>query len=221
MEFKGNTYPSKKEAFSDLSKNLFYNESKKHSDLFILSRWGYFKKCKRILDAGCGRGEFLKLNPYNKEVFGIDQDKKLIKDLKKQGFDVKISDLNKKLPFKNDFFDGISCFHVLEHFHNPSNLLTEFKRILKDKGILVIVVPNYSFKHFYDGYDHKRPYTKISLFNVLKDNGFTNIKIEKGVCSGRLISICFFLFPKIRFNLKKFFGKLFPSEIIAIAQNSK
>ncbi len=50
------------------------------------------------------------------------------------------------LPFANNTFD--ICFHqgVLEHFHAPEKLLQEQYRILKNKGIILIDVPQkYSY----------------------------------------------------------------------------
>ena len=55
-----------------------------------------------------------------------------------------LCDFTKKLPFKNEVFDGIFCEHVLEHFdyENGKKLLTECKRILKIGGTIRIIVPD-------------------------------------------------------------------------------
>lgn len=202
-------------------KKILFNKAKEHQRLFLLDRWRYFKGYKKILDAGCGRCAFIKTNPGNHEVFGIDRDKVLVEEAQKQGLNVKLANLNKKLPFKDNSFDAIGFFHVLEHFDDPSNVIKEFKRVLRNEGKLVIIVPNFSFKHFYDGYTHRRPYTKTSLLELLNDFDFKNIKIENGVNYSRTINILFGLFPGIRLAFKKIIGKIFPSEFIAIAINKK
>ena len=50
---------------------------------------------------------------------------------------------------------ALSC-HSLEHTANPLRALTEWKRILKDGGALLLVVP-----HKEDSFDHRRPVTKL------------------------------------------------------------
>lgn len=40
------------------------------------------------------------------------------------------------LPFKEDVFDVVYCFHVIEHVENPFLLLRELIRVSKDKVLL-------------------------------------------------------------------------------------
>ncbi|GAG82018.1 unnamed protein product, partial [marine sediment metagenome] len=47
-----------------------------------------------------------------------------------------------KLPFKNDQFDAIIAFDVIEHLKKPENFLKEANRTLKLNGILIIATPN-------------------------------------------------------------------------------
>jgi SAM-dependent methyltransferase len=231
MEFKssyfdsGREYDKKKLAYSIRDSLPFHNfitkKSKDNLSLFLNERWKYFKNCKIILDAGCGRGEFLELNPYNLEVYGIDVIKEELEKAKRNGLNVKYADLRKKLPFSDSFFDGVSCSHVLEHLEDGTTAISEFKRILKDKGILLISVPNFSFKRFYTDYTHKRPYPKQALFKLLNDYGFYDIQIFNGACLNQVISGLFFIFPKLRLSIEKFFGLFWPSEFIAVARNKK
>lgn len=62
---------------------------------------------------------------------------------KVQGKGVLVYDLNKiPYPFKNDSIDEVYASHILEHLDLPVNLfLNELKRILKDKGIVIVRVP--------------------------------------------------------------------------------
>jgi len=202
-------------------KKMIEKKTEQHARLFQLKRWFYLKKCKRILDIGCGKGNFIKKDPFNSEIYGMDIIKKAVEDLKKEGIPAKQGDLNKKIPFKDNYFDGLSCFHVFEHIPDPTRAVSEIKRVLKDDGKLVIAVPNLSFKKFYEDYTHVKPYTKRSLYKLLKNNNFENINIKNGPCMNQLISATFFLFPRIRFSIEKLIGKISPFEIIAIAKNSK
>lgn len=46
------------------------------------------------------------------------------------------------LPFKDDTMDYIVCNHGLEHLIDPARAITEWKRILKPDGLLIVVVPD-------------------------------------------------------------------------------
>lgn len=62
----------------------------------------------------------------------------------------------------NESYDFILSSHQLEHVANPIKALFEFKRILKKKGILILVLPNFKYN-----FDHKR---EITTFNhILND----------------------------------------------------
>jgi len=53
-------------------------------------------------------------------------------------------DLRKPLPYKDGEIDEILASHILEHFsyNDMYKVLADWKRVLKDKGILHIRVPN-------------------------------------------------------------------------------
>jgi len=46
------------------------------------------------------------------------------------------------LPFKTNVFSKIFCFEVLEHLDSPIKAIKEFKRVLEDRGYIIITVPN-------------------------------------------------------------------------------
>jgi SAM-dependent methyltransferase len=204
-------------------KNLISRKSKEHLNLFLMDKWKLFNGCKKVLDAGCGRGEFLELNPYKTKVIGVDIIKEEVKKLKEKGLDVQYADLKEKLPFKDNSFDGVLNSHVLEHLDPEEGIkmISEFKRVLTPGGILVIAVPNFSFKRFYSDYSHKRPYPKEALFRILYDSNFYSIKIINGAANNHFLSGVSFFSPKLRFWFEKFFGMFSPWEIIAIARNKK
>jgi SAM-dependent methyltransferase len=100
----------------------------------------------RILDWGAGDGSFLRLlDQQGYDSYGIDNfssptsHKKLI--------NASIEDA----PFANEFFDAITCFHVLEHIGNPVPSVAKVLSLLKPGGIFVVEVPNiasWGFKFF-------------------------------------------------------------------------
>lgn len=94
----------------------------------------------RILDYGCGTGYFLETMKENGwKTYGIepnDQARELAKS--KSKVKEKIDDLN----LKNKKFDIITLWHVLEHIHDINNTIKILKTILKEKGKIIVAVPN-------------------------------------------------------------------------------
>ena len=88
--------------------------------------------------------------------------------------DIITLDLERKFPLKDEQFDAITCFNVLEHIYDYQNLISEAHRILKDQGILLGSVP-FLVNYHADPNDYWR-YTWQALEKVFKDNHF---QIEK------------------------------------------
>lgn len=154
--------PKKKPVTSDIYDKTYYETWNPGYDQFknnFKLRHGYeerFKKVKfkdkKVLDIGCGRGEFIRFAALKgaKEVVGIDYSKDAINISKKQTIPsldkkirkrVKAEVMNaKKLDFKDDYFDIVAMFDVVEHLHRweLEKNLSEIYRVLKPKGILII-----------------------------------------------------------------------------------
>lgn len=99
-----------------------------------------------ILDVGCGNGIIsLQLGKDGFNILGIDVSEKAIEKAKETNpfsnvsFDVADAE---KLKASGQSYDAIICSEVLEHLHQPSNLVGELYDILKDNGILIVTVPN-------------------------------------------------------------------------------
>ena len=56
----------------------------------------------------------------------------------------------------NGHYDFVLASHVLEHVANPLRALQEWNRVLKDKGVLLVIVPDKR-----RNFDHRRPFTKF------------------------------------------------------------
>lgn len=99
----------------------------------------------RILDAGCGDGTMLtnlKKHHPSIRMYGTDISKEGCRLARERGIIAKISDLNHKIPFKNNFFDFIIAHEVIEHLTDPDEFLEECNRTLKKGGYLVVTTPN-------------------------------------------------------------------------------
>lgn len=72
-----------------------------------------------------------------------------------RGVDV-VCNLEHRLPFGDGTIDTIWCRHVLEHVLNLELVMAEFKRVLKERGNIYIVVPHFSNSLAYSDYTHRR-----------------------------------------------------------------
>ena len=94
-----------------------------------------------ILDIGCGTGDFLKyMISSGWDVTGIETDEgaRLVAE-KKLGKKIK-----EKLTLlkKENKYDVITMWHVLEHVYNVEEYLKQANALLKKGGVLIIGVPN-------------------------------------------------------------------------------
>lgn len=122
--------------FEKLEKSEYFHWLKRKLSEFELTGDTY-------LDIGCGDG-FITSSLSNRfETYGIDISNEALKQATKLGIKTELVDLNySKLKYKDDFFDLVTCFEVLEHVFSPIEILAEIKRVLKPQGVLVISVPN-------------------------------------------------------------------------------
>lgn len=135
------------------------------------------KKGMRVLDNGCGRGEFFHAFSH----FGM---KVSATDISDYCTKAHILDLNKdKLPFPDNYFDVVFSKSVIEHIENTEHYINEMKRVLKKGGLLLILAPDWETQYiiFYQDPTHVHPYTVKSLERLLSMCGFHDVKAKKFV----------------------------------------
>ena len=100
---------------------------------------------QNILDAGCGQGfvaNFLLQRIPNVSIVGIDIDIELIKTnivSHNARNNILVGDVY-NLPFRDNVFDMVMCFEVLEHLSEPQYALQELARV--SKSYCMFSVPN-------------------------------------------------------------------------------
>jgi 2-polyprenyl-3-methyl-5-hydroxy-6-metoxy-1,4-benzoquinol methylase len=131
--------PAKRRAKKILSHLLFWRSAALLSD----SRYLAGRKPGRLLDVGCGSGEFLAgMAVLGWEAFGTDFDEQAIAAAKRhRSVQVACGSLAQQ-QFADDWFDAITLSNVIEHVPDPQDTFRELARILKPSGRLVIVTPN-------------------------------------------------------------------------------
>lgn len=94
----------------------------------------------RLLDIGCGTGDFLKhMESFEWEVDGIETDEGA-KEIAEEKLGKKIKD--KIDLIKKEKYDVITMWHVLEHVYDINECLKNINTLLKKGGLLIVAVPN-------------------------------------------------------------------------------
>jgi len=155
-----------------LSKTRYYNNLNFSANL-ANHYFREIKTAKRILDIGCGVGDFGRLKPTaDIDVFGVDCDISALK-IAENYEKVELVDLeNSNLPYENGFFDAILAKDILEHIYRPWLLVKEMHRVLNINGIAIVNVPMPKPNIVWDDYTHIRGFTKASLKTLFEDYGF-------------------------------------------------
>jgi len=188
---------------------LYFTQNKNYfcriifSPIKFMLRSAIIKKNKKLLDIGCGSGQFL----YEMKELGLD-----VHGVEPGEFDeterlnIKKGDLI-KVRYPDNYFDIITMNHVLEHLNNPIETIKEIKRILKPGGAFIVGVPNTSslankiFRKNWLAYDvprHLFNYSNKLLVQMLKQNEF---KINKVRYNSRPTQFTMSLYYV--FNIKK------------------
>lgn len=127
----------------------------------------------RLLDLGCGRGEFLHgFAEQRFDVVGVDR---AVADGNR--FPEPIVQLDYEaspLPFADGELAVVFNKSVLEHVRDPGPLLREVHRVLRPGGRLISLVPDWraQWRHFFDDWTHVRPFTLTGLTECLQCHGF-------------------------------------------------
>lgn len=100
-------------------------------------------KGKKLLDIGCGTGEYLlAADEKGFDVTGIDIDKSITNFVSnKYNFNM-INSLLYEETFEESTFDVVVLSHVAEHLENPNKMIAIIHKILKPDGFFLMLSPN-------------------------------------------------------------------------------
>lgn len=127
---------------------------------------------KELLDIGCGTGDFLSIaKNANWNVIGIEPNEQAQKIANSKTNNSVYNNMQLH-HLKENSFDVITLWHVLEHLPNLEMHVYRLERLLKPNGKIVVAVPNYKsydaayYKSFWAAYDvprHLWHFTKESI----------------------------------------------------------
>ncbi len=174
-----------------------------------------------VLDYGCAKADFI---TYCNTIFnfsGVDYSKDAIRLAKNQFpylqdkfFTTEDLDL-----IKDNSFDGIVLWDVIEHLWNPSETLTCLDKKLKPEGYIYISTPKIDsffakitgkFWPFMTPPEHLGFFSKKSFEKLADKHNYTIVNYES---KGKWVNLAFLMY-----KLKRIFPKLIPSLFIKIFQ---
>ncbi|HET8858462.1 class I SAM-dependent methyltransferase [Marivirga sp.] len=190
--------------------NFIYKIARKYalsSKKKIINKINKGKK-GRLLDYGCGTGYFLETMDHNGwKAYGIEPN-----EIARKNANPKLNiqaDLE-ELKLKNKKFDIITLWHVLEHIHHINDTIKLLKSVLKEKGKIVIAVPNIEsydqtiFQDKWAAYDvprHLYHFSQETMKTLMLKHGLNTKSVHPMKLDAYYISL---LSNKYKFQTNKF-----------------
>lgn len=138
---------------------------------------------KKILDYGCGVGDFLEhLQKNGYEVLGMEPNDSARRIAQSKIGIEKVT--STELEQNNQKFDIITLWHVLEHIPNLNEIIHQLKNHLTENGRLIIAVPNHKsydatyYGKYWAAYDVPRHLWHFSASSMNKLFNNFGMKIE-------------------------------------------
>ncbi len=144
------------------------------------------------LEVGFGDGRWIKLlKAHGVDAYGIDILENAALQLKGEGFSPVVADA-RRLPIKENLFDLVYSFGVVEHFEGTEKAIEEHIRVAKPGGKVIVTVPHlyspltlyWAAFHIKRGTFKERPatfgkrFTHKELREILERFEVENISIE-------------------------------------------
>lgn len=150
----------------------------------------------RLLDVGCGNGKFVKMaSDLGWYAEGIDMDEIAVNHGVEQG--LRLTKMNvMDVCSISHAWDVITMAHVIEHMHDPVELMRRCRGRLKPGGKLWLATPNLEslghkyYGHYWRGLEvprHLTIFTRQGLYGALAEAGFRNIVwLKRGLVRHRM-----------------------------------
>ena len=152
-----------------------------------LERWLPPTGLARLLDFGCGSGDFLvRMQARGWNVVGLEASENAVRRCRARGLSVHWGSLPHPL-WSEPCFEAITMRQSLEHTHDPLEVLRAAHRLLRTGGKLLVSVPNFDscaarwFGANWFGLDvprHLTHFTPRTLQNMLYRAGFEGVQLR-------------------------------------------
>ena len=127
-----------------------YEKLEKFDWYYMPDKWEHhaaiqdLKKGDRVIEIGCGYGEFLEYLRCEKQIdaCGIELNSNAAVKAQQLGRPVKLMTLDEVAKLQSETFDVVCSFQVLEHIPDVNKFIDSCIDLLKPGGRLIICVPN-------------------------------------------------------------------------------
>ena len=188
-----------------------YNEDERPKTLYptkladyLIKRFG-IRQGSKILDMGCGRGDFSEaFSSAGMHVSAVDFSDSITENFKDIEFQ-KCDFTKDKLPYEDSIFEVIFSKSVVEHLYYPEILFSEAMRVLKPGGLIITMCPawDHNYRIYFEDFTHRTPFMKCSLhdFHILiglqkvETEFFKQLPFCWNNLAGYLITECIRLLP--------------------------
>lgn len=152
-----------------------------------------FAGCRRVLDIGCGFGNFVGLLASRGiDALGVDGDADNVGELRRRGRRGVCADVRTFLQAEAGAgWDGIFASNLVEHLDDRAvrELVEACSAALRAGGRLVLTTPNPAaisahLRLFYRGLEHVRFYDGELLVYYLSRAGFVGVRAAENPCAG-------------------------------------
>ncbi|MCW5514669.1 class I SAM-dependent methyltransferase [Muriicola sp. Z0-33] len=171
----------------------------------IVKQYSLKKKCslienfsgasKSLLDIGAGTGDFLlSAKKRGWQVKGVEPNPLARNKALNKG----LSLIEDSTACKNEKFEVITLWHVLEHLPDLENQIRQIVSLLEESGTLILAVPNFKsddaayYKHFWAAYDvprHLWHFSQTAISNLFSENGMKVIKVKPMIFDSFYVSL--------------------------------
>ncbi len=134
---------------------------------------------KTVLDLGCGTGLLGSfLQPYYKQIWGVDLSKKMLDNAEKTGFYDQLfcDEIQQFLNSTSDKFDAITAAEVLEYFGDLTTLFSSVATHLKPKGLFIFSIEATDKKDFTLQETARFAHNPLYIKKLAVQNYFTIVK---------------------------------------------
>lgn len=138
---------------------------------------------RRVLDIGCGYGQYLA--HFGTGSLGIDANPKMVDYCVTHGLSALCADVDAGLPVDSGTFDVVWCSNFLEHAVSPHALLRGMHEVLCSGGLIFVkvpLIPHPIFEFFwravcrkpagYHASEHLYAYTSRTVSFIIERAGF-------------------------------------------------
>jgi SAM-dependent methyltransferase len=144
----------------------------------------------RLLDLGCGAGEFTAIaSDLGAEAVGVEVAQSALGRARRRHpqIDFRLAQIDGPLPLEDNSFDVVWASEVIEHVADTARWLSEVRRVLVPRGRLLLTTPSHGrvrlvlggIERFSEPLgDHLHLYTRRSLTQTLRELGWGEVSVR-------------------------------------------